>query len=97
MNIIEEKFPGILIHKMLKGREEMKKQQRFLISYLCNNQPNTMEISCDKDSLGVEEAEKYIRSINSARTAIITDIRVVGMHHTNNPKVHPGHYHQPEG
>jgi hypothetical protein len=56
-----------------------------------------MEISCDRDSLDVETAEKYIRSINTARTASITDIRVVGLYHQNNHHVHPGHYQQPEG
>lgn len=75
----------------------MKKQQRFLISYLCDNQPNTIEISCDKDSLDRDEAEKYIKLANKSQTVTITDIQIVSLHRPNNPDVHPGHYQQPEG
>jgi hypothetical protein len=75
----------------------MKEKQRFLISYICDNQPNTMEISCESDSLSVDEAEKYIKLANPSKKASITDIRVVGLYRPNNPNVHPGHYQQPEG
>lgn len=75
----------------------MSKTHRFLVSYLCNNQPNTIEISSESDSMDVSEAEKYIRLANTTKNAAITDIRVVGLHRPNNPEVHPGHYQQPEG
>ncbi len=75
----------------------MKGKTRFLISYICDNQPNTMEVSSDRETLSVEEAEKYIRLANASKNVSITDIRVVGLHHPNNPNVHPGHYQQPEG
>lgn len=74
----------------------MKHQNRFLISYICDNQPNTIELSSDSESLDVEEAEKYIRLANTAPSPVITDIRVVGLHRAHD-KVHPGHYQQPEG
>ena len=75
----------------------MKKQYRFLISYLCNNQPNTIEISCDKDSLDRDEAEKYIQLANQVKAGAISDIQIISLHRPNNPNVHPGHYQQPEG
>ena len=75
----------------------MKGRHRFLISYICDNQPNTIEMSCDSDSLDMEEAEKHIRLVNKAKSSSITDIRVVSLHRANNPNVHPGHYQQPEG
>lgn len=75
----------------------MNKQHRFLISYLCNNQPNTIEISSDKDSLNRDEAEEYIHLANSAKSSHITNIQVISLHRPNNPEVHPGHYQQPEG
>lgn len=74
----------------------MKKQYRFLISYFCNNQPNTIEISCDKDSLDQNEAEKYIQLANTAKAGAISDIQVISLHQPNNFHVHSGHYQQPE-
>ena len=75
----------------------MNGKTRFLISYICDNQPNTMEVSSESDSLSVEEAEEYIRQAHTSKNAAINDIRVVGLHRPNNPAVHPGHYQQPEG
>lgn len=75
----------------------MKKQCRFLISYLCNNQPNTIEISCNKDSLDRDEAEKYILLANTAKAGAITDIQVISLHRPNNHDVHSGYYRQHEG
>ena len=75
----------------------MANQRRFLISYICDNQPNTIEISSDAESLSTEDAEKYIKLANKSKTSSITDIRVTGLYTTKNPKVHPGHYQQPEG
>lgn len=75
----------------------MKGKNRFLISYICDNQPNTIEISCEDDSLDIEEAQEYIKLANPSKNSAITDIRVVGLHRPNNPNVHPGHYQQPEG
>ncbi|MEN0039169.1 MAG: hypothetical protein AAGC78_18970 [Cellvibrio sp.] len=75
----------------------MKKQNRFLISYLCDNQPNTIEISSDKESMDRDEAETYIHLANNIKAGHITDIQVISLHRPNNPDVHPGHYQQPEG
>lgn len=75
----------------------MKKHYRFIISYICNNQPNSMEVSSDKDRLEQDEAEKYIKLAHSAQGDRISDIRIVGLHRPINPDVHPGHYQQREG
>lgn len=75
----------------------MKNQHRFIISYICDNQPNSMEVSSDKDSLTPEEVESYINLAHPSGDSTITDIRIVGLHRPNNPNVHPGHYQQPEG
>lgn len=75
----------------------MNKQHRFLISYRCNNQPNTIEISCDNDLLARDAAEQYIQLINTAKAGAITDIQVISLHRPNDPPIHAGHYQQPEG
>lgn len=75
----------------------MKGKNRFLISYICDNQPNTLEITSDSDTLNGDEAGKYITLANPSKNSTITDIRVVSLHRPNNPNVHPGHYQQPEG
>lgn len=74
----------------------MKRPQRFLISYLCDNQPNTIEISSEQDSLDIDEAREHIKLVNTSKAVVITDIRVVGLYRANNPDVHLGYYQQPE-
>ena len=75
----------------------MKKQYRFIISYICDNQPNSMEVSSHRETLGREEVERYIKLAHPSTESRITDIQIIGLHHDNNPEVHPGHYQQPEG
>ena len=75
----------------------MSSQYRFLISYIYNNQPNTLEVSCAAEKLSQEDAIKFIVQAFKVDANRITDIRITGLHHPNNPAVHPGHYQQPEG
>ncbi len=75
----------------------MAKHYRFLISFIVDNEPKTIEHYSDSGALSDEEAELLVRKSVEKPDANITDIRVTGIHHPNNPKVHPGHYQQPEG
>jgi hypothetical protein len=76
----------------------MSRQQRFLISYIQDNQPASIEVLSDADTLSPDDAREYVTaSLKSPVPARITDIQVVSIHHPPNPDVHPGHYQQPEG
>lgn len=75
----------------------MAKPYRFLISFIADNEPKTIEHYSDSDSLSNEDAEILVRKCVEKPDTNITDIRVTGIHHPKNPKVHPGHYQQPEG
>ncbi|WP_039913413.1 hypothetical protein [Cellvibrio mixtus] len=75
----------------------MADQYRFLISFIVDNEPKTIEHYSNNDTLSDEEAETLVRKSVEKSDARITDIRVTGIHHPKNPKVHPGHYQQPEG
>lgn len=76
----------------------MSRQHRFLISYINDNQPESIEVFSDADSLTIDDAREYVTaSLKSPVPARITDIQVVSIHHSPNPDVHPGHYQQPEG
>jgi hypothetical protein len=71
------------------------KSPRFLVSFIVNNQPQTMEVFWNSETFPMAEAENLLRS--SFPNSSITDIQITGLHHSNNPDVHPGHYQQPEG
>ncbi len=73
----------------------MKDQHHFLVSFIADNQPQTMEVFWNSETLPMADAENLLRK--SFPGATITDIRITGIHRPNNPKVHPGHYQQPEG
>ncbi len=75
----------------------MADQYRFLISFIVDNQPQTIETYNDNDTLSEDEAEELARKSVEKADAKITDVRVTGIYHPKNPKVHPGHYQQPEG
>lgn len=76
----------------------MSRQHRYLISYINDNQPASIEVLSDADTLSVDDARDYITaSLKSPTPTPITDIQVVSIHHSPNPDVHPGHYQQPEG
>lgn len=76
----------------------MSRQHKYLISYIYDNQPVSIEIFSDADTLSVDDARDYVAaSLKSPIPTRITDIQVVSIHHPTNPDVHPGHYQQPEG
>lgn len=73
----------------------MNDSPRFLISFIADNQPGTMEAFWNSETMPHSEAENLVRK--SFPSATITDVQVTSIHHPNNPDVHPGHYQQPEG
>ncbi|PUA28433.1 MAG: hypothetical protein B0W54_18465 [Cellvibrio sp. 79] len=75
----------------------MADQYRFLISFIVDNQPQTIETYTDSDTLSEDDAEKLARQSVEKSDAKITNVRVTGIYHPKNPKVYPGHYQQPEG
>jgi hypothetical protein len=74
----------------------MSTQHRFLISFIQDNQPKTIEAHCDSETMSLVEAEATIRAQLQNPNSTVTDIQVMGLHRPNNPHVHPGHYQQPE-
>lgn len=73
----------------------MLSDYRFLVSFIANNQPQTMEIFWSSEALPMADAENLVKK--SFPNAQISDIQITGLHRENNPHVHPGHYQQPEG
>jgi hypothetical protein len=73
-------------------------ETRFLISYIVNNQPKSMELSAEADTLSPEDVLPYIKALHiSEPLTKISDIQVMGIHRPRRPHVPPGHYQQPEG
>lgn len=54
----------------------MLSQNRFIISYFCDNKTGMIEISSDMKTLSVEEAKKYIRLACKSESQKITDIQI---------------------
>lgn len=75
----------------------MNAKRRFLISYICDNQPNTMEVSRESVSLSLDDAEKIIKLAYPAKSASITNIRVVGSDFPYNFFAHLGHDQHRDG
>ena len=73
----------------------MSDAHRFLVSFIANNQPQTMEVFWNSEALPMADTENLLQK--SYPGASITDIRITSLHRENNPDVHPGHYQQPEG
>lgn len=74
----------------------MSSKHRFLISFIQDNQPKTIEAYGVRETMSLEEAEATIRTQLQNPSTAVTDIQVIGLHRPNNPHVHPGHYQQPE-
>lgn len=76
----------------------MSNPHRFIISYIIDDQPESIDVQASTETLSHDEARQFIvNAINPKPSARITDIRIVGVHHATNPDVRPGHYQQPEG
>jgi hypothetical protein len=77
----------------------MLKQRRFIISYILNNQPQSIDVQTEAETISEEEARDYISESHGVeeKPANITDIQIIGVYHSNDPDVRPGHYQQPEG
>ncbi len=55
----------------------MLKQRRFIISYIFNNQPDTIDVQTDAESISDEDARKYIYEVRDIeQPANITELRV---------------------
>ncbi|MET0357169.1 MAG: hypothetical protein ABW044_10350 [Cellvibrio sp.] len=55
----------------------MLKKRNFIINYILNNQPESLDIQTDAETLSDEDAKKYIYEIKDFdQPANITDIRV---------------------
>jgi hypothetical protein len=83
---------------LTKYRKEadMKQEHRFLISYIHNNQPESINITADSSTLSSEDALRHMESLGITRDKV-SDLQIMGMHHPLRLEVRPGHYQQPEG
>jgi len=71
----------------------MRQKQRFLISYILDNQPTTMEVECTGEHLTQEQARAHVEARHdSTASDQITDIQVTPILH---PDSEPGHNYQP--
>lgn len=59
----------------------MLMQRRFIINYILNNQPESIDVQMDKNFLSEAEARAHIAtSLGSTTPANITDIRIIDVH-----------------
>lgn len=70
------------------------RKHHFLISFIHSNQPQSIEVEVENESLSKEDALPLILNALELPSAKVTDIQVIGIHHDNDPKIHPGHYQQ---
>ena len=55
----------------------MLKQRRFIISYILNNQPDSIDVQTDAESISDDEAQKYIYEVRDIeQPANITELRI---------------------
>jgi len=71
----------------------MREKHRFLVSYIIDNQPTTMEVQCAAEHLSPEQARAHVEARHDNRPSEhITDIQVTPVLH---PDSEPGHNYQP--
>ena len=71
----------------------MREKHRFLVSYIIDNQPTTMEVQCTAEHLTPEQARAHVESRHdNCFSERITDIQVTPVLH---PAPEPGHNYQP--
>lgn len=74
----------------------MNFNQRFLVSYLFKNQPQSLEVNANAESLSADDVRPYIEAIHSSESAgRVSDIQVMGIHRPFTPHVRPQHYQRP--
>jgi len=80
------------------GDAAMAFKNRFLVSYILNNQPKSTEIETEMESLLPEQTRSYLEALHATRGSdSLTDIQVTGLHHPKNRAGSPAHYRQAEG
>jgi len=75
----------------------MNFNQRFLVSYLFKNKPQSLEVNADAEWLSPDDVRPYIEAIHSSESAgRVSDIQVMGLHQAQRPHARPQHYQQPK-
>ena len=70
----------------------MSNSNRFLVSYIIDNQPQSSEIESEADTLSPEQALEMIRAQNpSMASGNITDVQVQPTQQRNEEDTSPGH------
>ncbi|MEH6564113.1 MAG: hypothetical protein V7756_02140 [Halopseudomonas sp.] len=70
----------------------MSKKHFYLVGYILDNDPGSVELELDKSSLSDEEAREYILSQHpEAEAGKVTDIRVTEIQHPGDESSDPGH------
>lgn len=70
----------------------MSKKHLFLVGYILDNDPRSMELELDQDSLTDEQARQYIRTHNpTANDQHITDVRITQIQKPKGESNDPGH------
>lgn len=58
----------------------MLKQRRFIINYIINNQPESIDIQTDAETISDDDAQAYINKSRDEETpANVTEIRIIGV------------------
>lgn len=73
----------------------MAKKYDFLVSYILDNQPTSVTVQADSESLTPDQARFYVQSLHTeALPGAITDVQVSRID-TQKTAVSPGHHLQP--
>lgn len=68
-------------------------KKRFLVSFIADNQPTTIEVNSTGDDLTAEQARAHIEAHQSVNTgARISDVQITPLLDTDSE---PGHNYQP--
>ena len=69
------------------------REKRFLVSFIVDDQPTTIEVNSTGDDLTPEQARAHIEAHPDVNAnGRITDVRITPVLH---PDSEPGHRHQP--
>lgn len=74
----------------------MSKKTLFLISYILDNEPRTVEVEADSEAMTPDQARFYLGSIHtSVSPESITDVRIERIPHPKKGGPTPAHNLQP--
>ncbi|WP_431033511.1 hypothetical protein [Pseudomonas yamanorum] len=74
----------------------MSNNERYIISFIVDNQPESRTLGCDRDDLSPDDAQALLKqTFPELRDARLTDVQVQKRTKPDEGDNIPGHYQQP--